>query len=107
MAQWVRRLPDIATILTVRRGVGCCAGCGRRVQGRDAEQSSDALGAAASQVGPRAAGPGSGAAQEFCGMPLGKICRPGFSPFHLARDRAGYPRPWTAMATKSFATTRR
>ena len=34
--------------------VGRCRRCGRRVQGRDARQTSTALGAAASQVGPRA-----------------------------------------------------
>jgi transposase len=32
--------------------IGQCAGCGRRVQGRHALQTSDALGAAASQLGP-------------------------------------------------------
>ena len=32
--------------------VGRCVGCGKRVQGRHAEQTSDALGAASSQVGP-------------------------------------------------------
>ncbi len=32
--------------------VGACAGCGRRVQGRHELQTSDALGAAASQLGP-------------------------------------------------------
>jgi transposase len=36
--------------------VGRCRDCGRRVQGRHPEQSSDALGAAASQVGPVAKG---------------------------------------------------
>ena len=34
--------------------VGHCKGCGKRVQGRHAEQTSDALGAASSQVGPSA-----------------------------------------------------
>src|SRR5436305_6891684 len=34
--------------------VGCCCGCGRRVQGRHPLQTSDALGAAASQIGPDA-----------------------------------------------------
>jgi transposase len=34
--------------------VGRCRGCGRRVQGRHALQTSDALGAAASQLGPDA-----------------------------------------------------
>ncbi len=34
--------------------VGRCRGCGRRVQGRHALQTSDALGAAAAQLGPQA-----------------------------------------------------
>ena len=34
--------------------VGCCCGCGQRVQGRHPLQTSDALGAAASQIGPEA-----------------------------------------------------
>jgi transposase len=34
--------------------VGCCRGCGGRVQGRHPLQTSDALGAAAAQVGPDA-----------------------------------------------------
>jgi transposase len=34
--------------------IGCCTRCGRRVQGRHPLQTSDALGAAASQVGPDA-----------------------------------------------------
>ena len=31
--------------------IGCCADCGRRVQGRHPLQTSDALGAAAAQLG--------------------------------------------------------
>jgi transposase len=34
--------------------IGCCQECGRRVQGRHPLQTSDALGAAAAQVGPEA-----------------------------------------------------
>jgi transposase len=34
--------------------IGHCQDCGRRVQGRHPQQTSDALGAAASQLGPRA-----------------------------------------------------
>ena len=33
---------------------GCCKGCGRRVRGRHALQTSDAIGAAQSQIGPNA-----------------------------------------------------
>lgn len=46
-------LPEVRPRVTrFRVGVGRCRDCGRRVQGRHPEQSSDALGAAASQVGP-------------------------------------------------------
>jgi transposase len=53
--QWQVDLPArraVTTRFTV--GVGRCRDCGRRVQGRHPEQTSDALGAAASQVGPHA-----------------------------------------------------
>ena len=35
-------------------GIGRCRACGKRVQGRHAEQTSDALGAAGAQIGPNA-----------------------------------------------------
>ena len=44
----------VVTRFTV--GVGRCRSCGKRVQGRHAEQTSDALGAAGSQIGPVAKG---------------------------------------------------
>ena len=48
-------LPTLRPVVTLFRiGVGRCRGCRRRVQGRHPEQVSDALGAAGSQVGPRA-----------------------------------------------------
>ena len=46
-------LPAIRPVTTrFNLGVGRCKGCGRRVQARHGEQTSDALGAASSQVGP-------------------------------------------------------
>lgn len=52
--------------------IGSCVHCGRRVQGRHPLQTSDALGAAASQVGPNVQ-----AALAFlnkrCGVTLGKL----------------------------------
>lgn len=55
--QFQAELPDPRPVVTkfkvhVRR----CRACGKRVQGRHAEQTSDALGAAAAQVGPRLRG---------------------------------------------------
>lgn len=53
--QYQTELPDPRVITTrFRVGVGRCRGCRRRIQGRHPEQSSDALGAAGAQVGPRA-----------------------------------------------------
>ena len=53
--QWQLDLGDLAPTATrFRVGVGRCRSCRRRVQGRHPEQTSDALGAAGSQVGPKA-----------------------------------------------------
>ncbi|MGH9113768.1 MAG: IS66 family transposase [Acidimicrobiales bacterium] len=51
--QWQVDLPEMRpTVTRFRVQVGRCGGCGRRVQGRHPEQTSEALGAARSQVGP-------------------------------------------------------
>lgn len=48
-------LPDSRLVVTrFTVGVGRCQRCKKRVQGRHPEQTSDALGAAASQIGPHA-----------------------------------------------------
>jgi transposase len=53
--QFQVELPEMRPVTTrFTVGVGRCRNCGRRVQGRHAEQTSDALGAASSQVGPTA-----------------------------------------------------
>ncbi|MBA3956572.1 MAG: IS66 family transposase [Acidimicrobiia bacterium] len=53
--QYHTELPEMRPCVTrFRVGIGRCRGCRRRVQGRHPEQTSDALGAAGSQVGPRA-----------------------------------------------------
>lgn len=52
--QYLEDLAVRTTVTRVRVQVGRCGGCGRRVQGRHPAQVSDALGAAGSQVGPRA-----------------------------------------------------
>jgi hypothetical protein len=51
--------------------VGNCAKCGKRIQGRDGRQTSDAVGAAASQVGPEALSLATILNKEL-GIPLGK-----------------------------------
>ena len=53
--QFQTELPDTRPVVTrFSVGVGRCSKCKRRLQGRHREQTSDALGAAASQVGPHA-----------------------------------------------------
>ena len=55
--QFSCELPDARPVLTrFTVGVGRCTRCKKRVQGRHPEQTGDALGAAASQLGPRARG---------------------------------------------------
>jgi transposase len=72
--QWMEDLPEPVTILTrFDVAIGACCGCGRRVQGRHPEQISDALGAAASQLGPRAIATAAWL-HKTAGMPLAKIC---------------------------------
>lgn len=53
--QFHTELPAARPVITrFRVGVGRCTQCKRRVQGRHVEQTSDALGAAAAQIGPQA-----------------------------------------------------
>jgi len=53
--QWQVDLPEVhPTVTRFVVGVGRCRRCGRRLQGRHRDQTSVALGAAASQIGPTA-----------------------------------------------------
>ena len=64
-----------------RIAIGQCTGCHRRVQGRHPLQTSDALGAASTQLGPMAVSWAVILNKQF-GVPLGKIAR-------LFRERFG------------------
>ncbi len=81
-AQYQEDLPPVQPV--VRRfdvHVGRCRGCQRRVQGRHALQTSDALGAAAVQLGPHAVALAVSLNKQF-GVSFGKIVT-------LFRDRFG------------------
>jgi transposase len=52
--QYQTEIPRQPTVRQFNIRVGCCQGCGRRVQGHHPLQTSDAIGAAASQLGPDA-----------------------------------------------------
>lgn len=69
------------TVREFRITVGQCCGCGRRVQGRHPLQTSDALGAASTQLGPLAVTWAVILNKDY-GLPLGKIAR-------LFRERFG------------------
>ena len=53
---------------------GRCRSCGRRAQGRHPDQTSDAIGAAGSQLGPRAVAIAAQLNKEF-GVAMGKVCQ--------------------------------
>jgi transposase len=66
--------PVRPTVRAFHVHIGTCQQCGRRVQGRHPLQTSDALGAAAAQLGPQAVATAAHLHKE-CGLPLGKIAR--------------------------------
>ncbi len=73
--QWQEDLPAPRTEVTrFEVEVGRCPRCGRRVQPRHPEQTSDALGAAGVQAGPRAVALG-GWCNKGLGLPAGKTAR--------------------------------
>ena len=68
--------------------IGRCTQCRRRVQGRHPLQTSDALGAAAVQLGPQAAALAVLLNKRF-GLPYGKIAALFRDRFHLSVSRGG------------------
>ncbi len=67
-------VPVRAHVRCFRVGKGRCRCCGRRVQGRHALQTSDALGAAGAQVGPNALALAAQLNKEL-GIPASKVAR--------------------------------
>jgi transposase len=80
--QYQEDLPVVRPVVRVFHiAIGQCTGCGRRVQGRHPLQTSDALGAAAAQLGPEAITLAVVLNKQL-GLPLAKITR-------LFRERFG------------------
>ena len=73
-AQYQIELPRRPVIRLFRVHRGCCRGCGCKVQGRHALQTSDALGAAAVQLGPQAHAAAAVLNKEL-GLSHGKVAR--------------------------------
>lgn len=72
-SQWQHEIPKVEPkVIRFHVHYGVCDHCGRRVQGRHERQTSDALGAAANQVGPTALAL-AGQLNKEGGMPYGRI----------------------------------
>jgi transposase len=83
--------------------IGRCRHCRRRVQGRHPRQSSDALGAAASQLGPQALALAADL-NKGLGLSFGKVSRLFQTFFGLAVSRAGLCRALDRVARVAVPT---
>jgi len=87
--QYHTELPPVRPHVTkFQVAIGRCRGCGRRVQGRHPRQSSNALGAAASQLGPRAVALAAYLNKRL-GIPYGKLAALYQTAFGLRVSPAG------------------
>lgn len=98
---------DVPPVRPVRRRfrvhVGHCAVCGRRVQGRHPLQTSEALGAAAVQVGPNALATAAQMNKEL-GVPYGKIAVFFQTHFRMTVAPAAFCRANLRLAAKAKPT---
>lgn len=83
--------------------VGNCAKCGKRIQGRDSRQTSDAIGAAASQVGPEALSLAAFLNKDI-GIPLGKTSKVLDKAFGLKLTPGGLSQAITRIGVKCVPT---
>lgn len=98
---------DIPPVRPVRRRFrvhrGRCKACGRHVQGRHPLQTSDALGAAAVQVGPNALATAAQMNKEL-GVPYGKIAVFFQTHFRMTVTRSSFCRANLRLAAKAQPT---
>lgn len=93
------RPPPPPIVRRFRIHVGKCGDCGRRVQPRHSLQTSDALGAAAVQLGPRVVGLATLLNKDY-GMSWGKVARFVERSFGLRACRAAYCRASLRLASR-------
>lgn len=96
-----RPIPTVVTQFNVH--VGHCQRCQRRVQGRHAEQTSEALGAASIQVGPNALGLAA-EMKHGLGVSYGKAAHVLSSAFGLTLERSTIVRADARLAQKLAPT---
>jgi transposase len=92
-----RPIPTVVTQFNVH--VGYCEKCQRRFQGRHAQQTSDALGAAAIQIGPQALGLAA-EMKHGLGVSYGKVARLLSTTFELTVERSTVVRADARLAQK-------
>lgn len=92
-----RPVPTVVTQFNVH--VGHCESCRRRFQGRHAEQTSDALGAAAVQIGPHALGLAA-EMKHGLGVSYGKVARLLETSFGLSLERSTVARADERLADR-------
>jgi len=96
-----RPVPTIVTQFNVH--IGHCARCQRRIQGRHADQTSDALGAAAIQIGPNALGLAA-EMKHGLGVSYGKVARLLETSWGLRVDRSTVARADERLANRLAPT---
>jgi transposase len=96
-----RPVPTIVTQFNVH--VGHCVQCQRRIQGRHADQTSDALGAAAIQLGPNALGLAA-EMKHGLGVSYGKVARLLETSLGLRVDRSTVARADERLASRLAPT---
>jgi len=93
-------IPPVQPVVTqFNVHVGHCAACQRRLQGRHSQQTSEALGAAAVQLGPRALGLAADL-KHAIGVPYGKIVKVLAQGFGLPSCRATWARADQRLAKR-------
>ncbi len=98
--------PIPVTVTQFNIHVGQCATCGQRAQGRHAEQTSDALGAAAVQIGPNALG-WAAELKHALGWPYGKTAKVLSTATDLQIQRSTLARASQRLAAKCQPTYQR
>jgi len=102
--QFLVDIPPVEPIVTqFNVHIAYCADCGRRVQGHHPEQTSDALGAAAVQIGPRALGLAA-ELKHGLGVPYRKVERILSSGFGLEVCPGGLARAGQRLARQAEPT---
>jgi transposase len=98
-AQHQEDLPPVRPIVRAFQvHIGQCQRCGRRIQGRHPLQTSDALGAAAAQIGPRVVATAAVLHKQF-GLPVGKVASLFQQHFALTITAGGEARLQVALDT--------